>query len=102
MLKLNVYKVSILARRSEGSSEGHYLVEHEPFLIPAESMQAARGEAESIAFERWRKEDGWHDHEAYVAETTQSDHTAITGIEQRGPIIRRSDEDAEPKTFKFS
>jgi hypothetical protein len=97
----NVYKISILARRALDSSTAgrDYVVEHEPFILHAESIDAAERDAESLAFTRWKKEDGWQDHEAYIAPTTRDDYKTITGTEIRGPIFGRIH---EPKTVKFS
>ena len=99
---MKIFAVAILAfleSRDQNDEPIGTISECIPALIPAASMQAAAAPARVHAFERWKTEEGWSQHQANILPVTKTFYDAAFEAHNAG-VLDMSDEPGQ--TFNFS
>jgi hypothetical protein len=100
-----VYAISLCAmQRSDhllDDAKGMLHWEHSPLLTVAESIDSASVEAKLIAFDTWKREDGWSNHSATIVPVTSAFTDQLFGMIQQGIITVKADPTETQQIFRF-
>ena len=102
-IKLKIYAVSLsacqVAEDLMDQTKGSLYYEHSPLFLISDSIQTASDQARIIAYNSWRKEEGWSMHSASILPMTEDFGGKFLGLVEQGLLAADSSE--SERFFRF-